>query len=65
MLIASSIHTLWLGLDSSADQGLTVVHFPAQRKHFLWDTLGTFIRNMGHKSSQTGHKRLTDQNGSG
>jgi hypothetical protein len=34
---------------------LTLVHFSAQRKHFLWDTLGTFSRYMGHNSSQTGH----------
>ena len=27
---------------SGSDQGLTLVHFSAQRKHFLWDTLGTF-----------------------
>jgi len=24
--------------------GLTLVHFIAQRKHFLWDTLGTFSK---------------------
>jgi hypothetical protein len=25
-------------------QGLTLVQFSAQRKHFLWDTLGTFSK---------------------
>ena len=29
------------GMNSAAvDQGLTSVHFVAQRKHILWDTLG-------------------------
>ena len=37
-------------------QGLTLVHFSAQRKHSLWDTLGTFSIYAGHSSSQTGHK---------
>ena len=37
-------------------QGLTLVHFSAQREHFLWDTLGTFSRKMSHNSSQTGLK---------
>ena len=40
----------------TSTQGLTLVHFSAQRKHYLWDTFGTFSRQMGHKSSQTGHK---------
>ena len=30
--------------DASSTQGLTLVHFLAQRKHFLWDALGTFSR---------------------
>jgi len=45
-------------IDCSHDgnrQGLTLVYFSAQRKHCLWDTLGTFSRFMGHYSSQTGH----------
>jgi len=25
---------------AAAPPGLTLVHFPAQRKHILWDTLG-------------------------
>jgi len=37
----------------AATQGLTLVHFFDQRKHFLWDTLGTISRLMGHNSSQT------------
>ena len=37
-------------------QGLSLVHLSAQRKHFLSDVLGTFSRQMGHNSSQTGHK---------
>jgi len=36
-------------------QGLTLVYFSAQHKHFLWDTLGTFSTCVGHNSSQTGH----------
>jgi hypothetical protein len=36
-------------------QGLTLVHLSAQREHFLRDTLGTFSRQMGHNSSQSGH----------
>ena len=36
-------------------QGLALVHLSAQRKLFLWDTLSTFSRYMGHNSSQTGH----------
>jgi hypothetical protein len=43
--------------EEAARQGLTLVHFLAQRKHFLWDTLGTFSRWMGHDSSETGHKQ--------
>ena len=48
-------------------QGLTLVHFSAQRKHFLWDTLGTFSTYMGHtgNSKQTDTIRLTDQTGLG
>ena len=38
--------------------GLTLVHFSAQRKQYLWDTLGTFNRYMGHNSSQPGHKTV-------
>ena len=26
--------------DGTATQGLTLVHFSAQRKHILWDTVG-------------------------
>ena len=38
-------------------QGLTLIHFSAQRKNFLWDTLGTCSIHMGPNSSQTGNKR--------
>ena len=31
-------------LTAARSQGLTLLHFSAQRKHFLWDTLGTFSR---------------------
>ena len=41
---------------STSSQGLTLVRFSAQREHFLWDTLGTFSRWMGHNSSLTGQK---------
>ena len=44
-------------------QGLTLVHFPAQRKHFSWYTLGTFSIYVVYNSSQLDIKRLTDQNG--
>jgi hypothetical protein len=37
-------------------QGLTLVLFSAQRKHFMWDTLGTCNRYMGHNSSQSGRR---------
>ena len=37
-------------------EGLTLVHFSDHRKHSFWNTMATFIRYMGHKSSQTGHK---------
>ena len=51
---------LWLAHchigDKAVRQGLALVHFSAQRKHFLWDTLGTVSRQMGHNSTQTGHK---------
>ena len=40
----------------SCFQGLTLVHFLAERKHFLWDILGTYSRIMGHNSSEIGHK---------
>ena len=43
---------------SSLWQGLKVVHFSAQRKHFLWDMMGTFSRYVGHASSQTEHKMV-------
>jgi len=39
-----------------SNQGLTLVHFSAQLKRLLWDTLGTLSRYMGHNSPQTGHK---------
>jgi hypothetical protein len=29
---------------AALSQGLTLVHFSAQREHYLWDTLGTFSR---------------------
>ena len=41
---------------SPTSKRLALVHFLAQRKHFLWDTLDTFGRQMGHNSSATGHK---------
>jgi hypothetical protein len=31
---------LCTALCSAASQGLTLVHYSAQRKHILWDTLG-------------------------
>jgi hypothetical protein len=37
-------------------QGHTLVHFSAQRKQFVWVTLGTLSTYVGHNSSQTGHK---------
>jgi hypothetical protein len=41
-------------------QGLTLVHFSAQRKYLLWATIGASVcgdtSSMGHNSSQTGHK---------
>ena len=43
-------------VEAQRRQVFTLVHFSAQRQHFLWDTLGTFSRWMGHDSSQTGHK---------
>ena len=36
-------------------QGPTLGHFSAQRKHSLWDTLGTLGEYMGLNSSQSGH----------
>jgi hypothetical protein len=29
-----------VALSSPSRQGLTIIHFSAQRKHILWDTLG-------------------------
>ena len=31
---------LWLSGAGAGTQGLTLVHFSAQRKHILWDALG-------------------------
>ena len=44
--------TTSFGGAGAADQGLTLVHFSAQRKHCLWDTLGGFTP-------------FSDKNGSG
>ena len=50
----------------TTSQGLTLVLLSAQRKHFLWDTLGTFCQSVDRLVT-TSHKldttRLTDQNG--
>ena len=47
---------------SSFRRGLTLVHFSTHRKHFLWDTLGTFSRWVGHELDT---RRLADHNGLG
>ena len=36
-----------VGCAAAADQGPTLVHFPTQRKHLLWDTLGGFSDKNG------------------
>jgi len=33
-------------------QGLTLVHFPAQRKHFLWNTLVGWLPRLVTKAAQ-------------
>jgi hypothetical protein len=43
-------------LEKGSDQGRTPVHYSAQRKHILCDTLGTLMRWTGHNSSHTEHK---------
>jgi len=39
-----SMHTLVYRRMLANNQGLTVVNFSAQHKHFWWDTSGTFSR---------------------
>jgi hypothetical protein len=34
-------------LSSFSNQGLTLVHFTAQHKHSLWDTLDVFSKKSG------------------
>ena len=46
-------------------QGLTLVHFSAERKRFSWDTLGTLIKWRVINRHKLNPKRLTDQNGLG
>jgi len=49
-------------------QGLTLVHFPARRKHTLWDTLGHLVGYVGCIYSASLLVRGTgryDQNGLG
>ena len=52
-----------------AVQGLILVHFSAQCKHFLWDTSGGFSSVLQYRWDITRHKldtkRLTDQSGLG
>jgi hypothetical protein len=38
----------------ASDQGLTLVHFLTQRKHFLWDTLAGFSDKNGHAQVKQG-----------
>ena len=37
-------------VEFTAGDDITLVHFSAQRKHFLWDTLGTIRSYIGHNS---------------
>jgi len=54
-LVVSVTQTAQVELRSGrAEQGLTLVHFSAHRKHLLWDELGVF----SDKTSQNSTKRL-------
>jgi hypothetical protein len=50
-----------VGARATWRQGLTLVHFSAQRKHFSWDALGTSVYVWVMTRHKLHTKRLTEQ----
>jgi hypothetical protein len=39
-VLHQQVHLVLAAVQLAGEQGLTIVHFLAHRKHILWDTLG-------------------------